>query len=77
MSETERFAPSGSLDSDAHWLQCVSRSRIGRRTRKLRRENVQRSPLSRNFDFVIKNARYGVLDMRKYVKIAYGAFQKP
>ena len=33
--------------------------------------------MSRNFDFVIKNARYGVSDMRKYVKIVFTAFQKP
>jgi hypothetical protein len=29
-----------------------------------------------NSDFVIKSARYGVLDTRKYVKIAFKAFQK-
>ena len=77
MSETERFAHNGSLDSDDHWSQWVSRGRIGRRTRKSRRKNGQRSPLSRNSDFVIKNARYGVSDMRKYVKIVFTAFQKP
>ena len=57
--------------SDDHWSQYVSRGRIRRRARKSRRKNGQRSPLSRNFDLVIKNARYGVSDMRKYVKIAF------
>ena len=70
-------AHNGSLDSDDHWPQWVSTGRIGRRTRKSRRKNGQRSPLSRNLDFVITNSRYGVSDMRECVKIAFGAFRKP
>ena len=77
MSETERFAHNWSLDSDDHWPQSVSWGRIGRRIRKSRRKNDQRSPLSRNSNFVIKNVRYGVSDMRKYVKAVFRAFQKP
>ena len=57
-SETERFAHNGSLDSDDHWSQKVSRGRIRRRTRNSRRRNGQRSPLSRDFDFVNTNTRH-------------------
>ena len=75
MSETERFAHSRSSDSGVQWYHRLSRGRIGRRTRKSRRKNWPRSPLGRNLDFVIKNARYGVSDTREYVKIAFKALQ--
>ena len=51
MSETERFAPSGSLDSDAHWSQCVSRGRIGRRTRKLKPRKCAEKSIESKFRF--------------------------